>query len=165
MPLCFRGLYSIAYTFGPVWIPAGQYPMKFTNKVITNDRLCTDLNGQEQCFVDENTKFRAPKTSWYHFEIGAHTWNMYNLGNSFWIDITVRGQEDDGSDPVTIREFKDYTPYYENISNGGRRYVVFRFEHYMKVNSKIWLENNKINTLTVGPYQRRFTWMAYQYVR
>ena len=164
IPLYFRGLYVVEHSFGPVYLPAGQYPIKFDSIAITNDRICIDdQTNLEKCLVDDRQKFRAPwPRSWYHFEIGAHAWNDYGTGNSFWIDISVKGQIEPNP-PVLLREFKDYSPFYNLYNEGGRRYVVFKFDLYMPKGMKCWLENNKIHTLITGPDEFKFTWMAYVY--
>ena len=114
--------------------------------------------------IENNTKFQAVKNAFYHFEIGAHSWNQHNDAKSFWIDISVYVQKP-GSDPVVHRKFKDYSPYYDDYQQGGRRYVEFTYDIYMPIGTRSWLHNNKERTIITGPDQYKFTWMAYMYTK
>lgn len=167
MPLSFRGIYEITLNSGPVYIDAGEFPMVFNNILATNDVKCMP-DSTELCLVDQQTKFLCRESGWYHFEISGHTIN-YSLpdpsADQYWIDISVKYQPQNLAVQV-VRKFHNYTPGRDPVyPPEGRRFVVFRFNHYMMVNSKLWLENNKYHTFVRGPEQFKFKLVAYQYTR
>ena len=161
MSFSCRGIYEIVRTHGPEYIPAGTVQF---NNVLVVSHACTN------CLVDNMTKYKAFHTSWYQFEISGTTNNRFEGTDeslsSFWLDLDVKHQLDDGSDAQVVRRFKDYTPGYGNFSGSAnsQRTFVLRFEHYMAVNSKIWIHNNNQNTLRIGPLQYRFTFLVSIYV-
>ena len=167
MNLCFRGIYSIKHPFGPLYIPHGEYPIVFTNIDVTNVFCINSTTKENICLVDNKSKFLAHTSHWYRFEIGVHVMNSYNTSETSWPGIDVKENKTDGSDPEIIRQFRDYTPYdeYNGRRYNTRRYMVYKFDHYMDPGTTLWLENLHRNTIVTGPEQYKFTLMAYQYYK